>query len=99
MILPVIPILTSALGSFIKSKLPKQKSMNLGEAIMGEAVTRLIPKQTTTNAKWHESIVIGAGKAFGVKLLELIKPGKWEKIGERSVGKFFRAAADKLDPQ
>ncbi len=102
MVLPILPILTSAIGKFVVSKLnPKEESVSLGEAVVGEAVTRLMPPNPTgTNDDgWYDGLVVKAGREFGETLLRVIKPGKWEKIGECVVGRFFRAAADKLDPQ
>ena len=103
--IPVIPILTSAIGKFVVSKLnPKAKSVSLGGAVATEAVTRLVPSSTSRDGivltqSYHESLVTRAGIEFGGKLKEIIPEGKWEEVGERAVGQFFRAAADELDPE
>ena len=101
MVLPIIPILTSAVSRFVSSKLSKKgKSVSLGEAVVGAAVTRLVPvnsHDTTTSS--HDDYVSFYGREFGDLLARAIPEGKLEEIGERSLGRFLKSAGERLDPQ
>ena len=104
MALPIAGIFASAAVRFVKSKLgPKDNRVSLGEAVVGEAVTRLVPDPFTPNPtgtmrSLHNHAISKAGQEFGDLLLRAIPEGKFEEIGERSLGRFLKAAGEKLDP-
>ena len=99
--IPIIPILAKAVGRFIGSRInPHEQSVSVGEAVVGEVMTRLVPTNptNTTSDGWYDGLVSKAGREFGNTLLRVIKPGKREKVFERALGRFLKAAGAVLDP-
>ena len=98
MILPILPIFAKAVVKAVVSKLnPKAKTVPLVEAVVGEVAVRLVPK-SVGRAQHDGFLAARAGAEFGKKLRDIIK-GKYETLGETTLGRFLRAAGEELDPQ